>query len=147
MSLALSLATMFTKPIADKVIRSLTDRKDGALKFEKASAAMASGLMAVEALKRVYGKDFLSALNEVLGVPTKSSFSYEAGTQTYIRLDGTGVAPIKILRAEININLDRMSVLDAKGLDLRRGYEWGYRRRMAINTAYQNFGGTYLRHG
>jgi hypothetical protein len=118
-STAVSLAAMFGKPAADKLIKSLTARKDGVRKFEEASLAMVSGLTLIEAMKRSFGKDFLAALNEVLGTSPQAGFSYEAGTQSYIRSEGVETVPAKMLRAEININLDRLSLVDAKGIALK----------------------------
>jgi hypothetical protein len=122
MSIAMSLAAVLGKPIAERLIKSLGERKDGAQRFEEATAAMAQGLTAFEALKGVFGKEFFSTLNDVLGTSRNSKFSYEAGTQGYIRLDNEQATPIKILRDELNINLDRLTVLDVKNIDLRNQF-------------------------
>jgi hypothetical protein len=122
MSIALSLAAVFGKPIADRLVKSFGERKDGAQRFEEATAAMAQGLTAIEALKGAFGKEFFSTLNDVLGTSRNSKFSYEAGTQGYIQLDDGHGAPIKILRDELNINLDRLTVLEVKDIDLRNQF-------------------------
>ena len=114
MALALSLISMFGKPVADRLIKGLSGRKGGAQKLEEASAALAQGASAIEALKKIFGKDFLSILNDVLGTANNSRFSYEAGTQSYIRLDDVAGTPTKRLRDELNINLDRLAVLDTQ---------------------------------
>jgi hypothetical protein len=118
MSIALSLIPIFGKPIADKLIKSLGERKDGAQKIEAAALAMAQGLTAIEALKKTFGKDFFSTLNDALGTSSNSKFSYEAGTQGYIQLEDEQSAPVKALRDELNINLDRLTALDVKNADL-----------------------------
>ncbi len=61
MSIAMSLAAVFGKPIADRLIKSLGERKEGAQRIERATAAMAQGLTAFEALKRAFGKEFVDA--------------------------------------------------------------------------------------
>ena len=122
MSIALSLASAFGKPIADRLIKSFGERKNGAQKFEDASVAMAQGLTAIEALKKTFGKEFFSILNESLGTSKNSKFSYEAGTQGYIRLGEEHGTPVKILRDELNINLDRLTALEVKGVDLKNQF-------------------------
>ena len=94
MSIAMSLAAAFGKPVAERLIKGFGGRKDGMQKFEDASTAMAQGLTAIEALKKAFGKEFFSVLNETLGTSRNSSFSYEAGTRDYIRLDDEHGDPI-----------------------------------------------------
>lgn len=117
MSLVLSLATMFGKPAAERLIQALGTRKDGSKRLEQAATAMASGATAIEALKQAFGKDFLSTVNEVVGT-SKAAFTYEAGTQHYIRQEAAGL-PAQVLRDELNINLDRLTLLEVKGKDLK----------------------------
>ncbi len=119
MSISVALVSMFGKPVAEKLIKNLNERKDGARKFENAAAAMDAGLSAIESLKKHFGKDFFSSLNSTLGA---SSFSYEAGTHGYIQLDVEQSTPIKVLRDELNINLDRLSVLEVKGVGLKNQF-------------------------
>jgi hypothetical protein len=79
-------------------------------------------MTAIEALKKTFGKEFLAVLNEGLGMTGGAKFSYEAGTQNYIRIDDAQTSPIQILRDELNINLDRLSVLDCKASDRRNHF-------------------------
>ena len=88
MSLALSLATLFGKPAAERLIQALGTRKDGSKRLEQAATALASGDTAIEALKQAFGKGFLATVNEVLG-SSKAAFTYEAGTA---RCDHTGAS-------------------------------------------------------
>ena len=130
---------MFGKPIAESLINSLRTKKDGSQRLEDAANAMASGLTAIEALKKSFGKDFLASLNGVLG--SSSQFSYEAGTQSYIRLDDTTASPIRVLRDELNVNLDRLSVVNAEGMDIKnlfRGLVAVWKERCV-----QFYGGTH----
>lgn len=122
MTLALSLISMLGKPIADKLIKGLTSRKNGAQKLDQAAGAMAQGITAIEALKEAFGKDFLAEFNDALGTSSKSRFSYEAGTQSYIRLSDEATAPVKVLRDELNINLDRLTVLAGPPNELRNQF-------------------------
>ncbi len=117
MSILLTLTSMFGKPIAESLINSLKSKKNGTQRFDEAADAMGKGLTAIEALKKSFGKDFLAGLNGVLG--TSSQFTYEAGTPNYIRLDDTAASPIQVLRDELNVNLDRLSVLNAEGMEIK----------------------------
>ena len=84
MSVTLALLTAFGKPVADKLLKGLSETKNGPQKLEQASAAMTQGLTAIDALKKVFGKDFLSSLNDAIGTVRNPSFEYDAGTQSYI---------------------------------------------------------------
>ena len=119
MSLLLSLATTFGKPVADRLVQALVgSRKDGSKRLEQATEAIKSGASAIEALKQAFGKDFLVSLNGVLGT-SKATFTYEAGTQQYICQEDAGLLPARILRDELNINLDRLTLLEVKGNELK----------------------------
>jgi len=118
MSLALSLATLFCKPVAERLIQSLGTRKDGSKRLEQVATALASGATAIAALKQAFGKDFLAAVNEVLGT-SKAAFTHEGGTKHYIRQEAAGLPPSQVLRDELNINLDRLTRLEVKGKDLK----------------------------
>ena len=67
MTLALSLVTMFGKTVADKLLTGLQIKKDGAHKLELASNALAQGATAIDALKKTFGKEFLTTLNYAIG--------------------------------------------------------------------------------
>jgi hypothetical protein len=120
MNLAVSLVAMFGKTVADKLLAGLQSKKDGAHKLELASNALAQGATAIDALKKTFGKEFLTTLNDAIGTTGNSRFSYEAGTQSYIKLDdGEDESHINVLRDELNINLDRMAALKTHSVDLR----------------------------
>ena len=87
MSIPVALLAMFGKPLADKFLKGLLDKTDGESKLHQANAAVASGLTTIDALKKVFGKDFTTVLNDALGAVRNSSFRYEAGTSAYIKLD------------------------------------------------------------
>jgi hypothetical protein len=118
-----ALISIFGKPVADRLIKGLGERKDGAQRLEEAAAAMAQGISAIEALKKAFGKEFFSTLNDVLGAGQNSRFSYEAGTQSYIQLPDDGSVTVEILRDELNINLDRLTALNAKNADLKNQFK------------------------
>lgn len=122
MSLVVTLAAMFGKPVADRLAKGLLERKNGAQKFEQATAAMAQGLTAIDALKNTFGKEFFLVLNEAIGLSAKASFTYEASTQGYIRLEEKDTDPIRLLRDEFNINLDRLSVMNLRKSDVRNQF-------------------------
>lgn len=114
MTIALSLVSLFGKPLTDGLIRAFTNRKNGQTKLEAAAEAMAKGATAIEALRQAFGKEFLPTLNEVLAGNRKAPFAYEAGAQGYIALDEGKPLSVRILRDELNVNLDRLAVLDGE---------------------------------
>ena len=122
MSIPVALLSMFGKPLADRLFNGLLRKKDGAQKLEQASTAMASGLTAVDALKKVFGTDFFAVLNDAVGTARNSSFSYEAGTSAYITLDRAEDPAEKWLKDELNINLDRLTVLEVDANDRRNHF-------------------------
>lgn len=139
MSIPIALMAMFGKPLADKLLKGLLDKKDGAQRIEQASSAMASGLTAIDALKKYFGKDFLSVLNELLGTATNAAFRYEAGTGAYINLDHSEATPEQRLRDELNINLDRLTVLQGNASDRRNHFQglmstWQLRVRQTFDS-------------
>ncbi len=123
LTLALSLATAFGKPVADMLIRALNSREGSAAKLQKAAAALTGGATAVSALKDAFDNDFLVTLNDVLGTTNASSFSYEAGTQSYLQLNENYGTPSKILRDELNINLDRLAALKSNSDALKNQFK------------------------
>lgn len=123
MALLMSLAATFGKPVAERLIAALTSREGGAEKLKKASAALAGGATAIAALKEAFGKDFLGALNDALGASSTSMFGYEAGTQSYIRVEDSHATPSKLLRDELNINLDRLTALKVDGQALKNHFQ------------------------
>ena len=124
MSIPVALLAMFGKPLADKLWKGLLDKKDGAQKLEQAGAAMAQGLTAIDALKKFFGKDFLTLMNDAFGTAIHSAFTYESGTQDYIRVERPDAPPEEWLRDELNINLDRLTVLQGHA-DARRNHFLG----------------------
>ena len=114
MVLATSLISLIGKPLADGLIRAFTNRKNGQTKLDAAAEAMAKGASAIEALRQAFGKEFLPALNEALASSRKTPFAYEAGAQGYITLDEGQSLSVRILRDELNVNLDRLAVLDGE---------------------------------
>lgn len=118
-NLAATLAISLGTTVAEKLLKGLSNRTGGAQRLAVATAAIAQGATAIEALNSAFGKDFFSILNEARGTTSKSHFSYEAGTQSYIRLDDVETPHTKMLRDELNINLDRLAVLDAQTVDLK----------------------------
>lgn len=113
MSISVALAAMFGKPVSKKLIDTLLTRPNGTQRLAQASAAMAKGIGAIEALKGAFGSDFLKTLNDVLGSPANGKFSYEAGVSSYIKADADPTtSPFAVLRDELNLNLDRISLTD-----------------------------------
>lgn len=119
MAITATLIGIFGKTAATGLLKHLGARKDGAAKLAEAATAIERGVSAVEALRQAFGKEFLESLNETLGTPKTAGFSYEAGTATYVAINGTGQPPAVRLRDELNINLDRLTLLELKSADLR----------------------------
>ena len=117
MSISVSLLGMFGKPVAEKLISALQKKKNGAQRLEEASEAMAAGATAVEALKKAFGDDFLAILTDSLDAGQKSAFDYEAGVSNYIKIKSEpGKSAVKVLRDELNVNLDRLALAAGKEL-------------------------------
>jgi len=122
MSVAMALIPMFGKAVANKLTSKLINRPNGAQKMEAANAAMQQGMTAVEALKSFFGEDFLRELNAVTG-GGRSSFSYDAGTADYIKADSDSQHhPLKVLRDELSINLDRVNLMETKDKGAIKNY-------------------------
>lgn len=112
MTLAMALTSIFGKAAANKLTTWLIGRPNGTQKMEAASEAMQKGATAIEALKSVFGIDFLKAVDSITG-KGRSSFSYQAGIADYIKADTDPPAPpFKVLRDELNINLDRLNLME-----------------------------------
>lgn len=113
MSISMALVSIFGKAAANKLIATLTNKPNGAQKMEAAAAAMQTGATAIEALKSVFGEEaFFKAMNAATG-KGRSSFSYEAGIAEYIKADTDPPAhPFQVLRDELNINLDRLNLME-----------------------------------
>lgn len=86
MSIAMALTSFFGKALGTRLIAKLLSRPNGAQKLEQAASAMQQGMTAVEALKSVFGDDFLKAMDAVTG-RSQSAFSYEAGIADYIKAE------------------------------------------------------------
>jgi len=110
MMLISSLTSLFGKTIAEGLIKAFTTRKNGQAKLEAAADAMAKGASAIEALRKAFGKEFLPTLNELLASNSRAPFEYEAGVQGYITMDEGMPLSVRILRDELNVNLDRLAV-------------------------------------
>lgn len=112
MSLTTALATIVGKAIATKLIKRLGNKPNGVEKMAAVATAVEQGKNIVEAFHGVFGDDFQKELNAVMG-SGKSSFSYEAGTAEYIKVDPDPTrSPLAILRDELNINLDRLRYIE-----------------------------------
>lgn len=120
MSISVALGTMFGKSVGKKLIDSLVNRPNGAQKLEQASQAMVKGAGVIAALKEAFGDGVLNTLNDVLGSQGLGQFSYEAGIGSYIKADvDPSTSGLSVLRDELNLNLDRISLTDASKVALK----------------------------
>jgi hypothetical protein len=98
-------------------------------RFEKVERLVATGRSAVDACKEVFGKDFLSALNQ--GRPLSPTWTFEAGQTDYVTVTVRSkkrVARIRALRDEISLNLQRVSELSFRHDSELRSYFLGVMR-------------------
>lgn len=117
-----SLVSLVGEKLANALLKAFTSRKNGQAKLEAVVDVMGQGLSAIEALRKVFGKDFLPVLNEVLAGNGNSAFDYEAGTQAYIALDAGRPLSVSILRDELNVNLDRVAALSGDSMVIRNQF-------------------------
>ena len=104
----LALAAELGTRLAKKVGASLETKPDVSDSFEKVTSLIKTGIAAVDAFDKVFGKDFRDALSEKTD-RRLNEFTYEAGRSDYIRIEPAENNPHRILRTELNINLDRLS--------------------------------------
>ncbi len=109
MTIAVSLIGLFGKPLADGLIKAFTNRKNGQTKLNVAADAMAKGASAIEALRQAFGKEFLPALNEALSAAGAAPIGPDAGSLSYITLDGGQPLTVGVLREEASVNLNRVA--------------------------------------
>lgn len=122
MPLTSALTGLLGQIASTKLINALTRKLNGAQKMAFAAEAMEKGATAMEALKGVFGDDLPKALAEALGVGG-SSFSYEAGTADYIKADTASPhPPLRVLRDELNINLDRLNYIETNNKEGLKNY-------------------------
>lgn len=108
------LSKTFGPAIAAKILNSLRSAKDGDSKLKKVLDAVEHGASVLAALREQFGPDFQSVLNEHL-IPDANKWSFEAGTQQYIKLCADEYSSkIDALREELNINLDRLATYAAQ---------------------------------
>ena len=104
---------------------------------ERLTALMTSGSSALEAFQKIFGTStFDKALTEVME-HGRDGWTYEAGQQEYVRIlqyEDAYRTPSTILRAELNLNLDRIirvygskkAVVDNYFLGLLRQWQMRY---------------------
>lgn len=102
-------------PVAAKLLLdSLRNLKEGPNKLEKVADQLKTGESAITALNKIFGNDFLRVLNTTLGTAAHSEVSYEAGARDYIKMPiESEYSPIQVLRDELNVNLDRLTMLES----------------------------------
>ena len=118
--LAAAVGPMLAQAIFDKLVLS----KGANSKMERVVESMGKGVSVIAALHSEFGEKFLQALSEVIGNKQTHSWTYEAGTTDYIRLDPatTGQDNLTALRDELNINLDRLIGLEKMPDDALMNY-------------------------
>lgn len=113
MSVVLALGKVLGPSVAKLIFDALQQKKNGPNRIEKATELIESGSSAISALQQAFGREFLQTLSATMASKS-SNFSYEAATEAYIRLPiDSDESTLSILRDEININLDRLTLLDA----------------------------------
>ena len=126
MSFLLSLVPILGKPVAEKLLGALSKKAKGAERLKEATDLMQKGATAIEALKQAFGNDFLKTLNEIKNGSGGYKFTYEAGTSDYIKIpEQDESAKYELLRDELNINLDRLSVQETKDYAELKNYFLG----------------------
>lgn len=126
MSFLISLIPIFGKPVAEKLLNTLSKKAKGAERLQAATDLMQQGATAIEALKQTFGKDFFKTLNEIKNESGGCKFTYEAGTSEYIKItEQDKYDKYDLLRDELNINLDRLSEIETKNYAELKNYFLG----------------------
>lgn len=138
-SILAALAAEVGMNLAKRVVTNLGSKSNADSAFKKVDSLITSGTGALVALQKVFGKDFDSALSQA--IPRRSlDWTYEAGRADYTVLDAVGGKPLTVLRAELNINLDRISRENLQGETEIRNYfigvfrEWMSRYRALVGV-------------
>lgn len=114
MAPVLALLTKSIGPIlAQGVIGKLLKTNGADSKMQRVLEATEKGVSIIAALRGEFGDDFLKALSGSTGDNNAQGFTYEAGCADYIKLntETVGDARLATLREELNINLDRLTVM------------------------------------
>lgn len=108
--LAKSIGPMLAKAVIDKLLSS----KGGPSKIQRVADATEKGTSVIAALRGEFGDDFLKAITDSFGTLKDHKWSYEAGCSDYIKVDpdSTGLAALTALRDELNVNLDRLALME-----------------------------------
>lgn len=107
--LAKYIGPMLAQAVIDKLLAS----KGATSKMERVVDAIKKGMSVIAALRGEFGDDFLKAITYSLGTSNGHNWSYEAGCSDYIKIDPvkTGQEALTTLRDELNVNLDRLSMM------------------------------------
>lgn len=112
-SILAMLATTFGPMVSESIVKKLLNSKGANSKMERAMQTTEKGVSVIAALRGEFGDEFLNAITSVIGDKNAHSWTYDAGTTEYIKLNITGKSQeaLIILRDELNINLDRLVML------------------------------------
>lgn len=107
------LAKTLGPMLAEKVMGKLLTTKGATSKLQRAMEAMEKGVSVLAALRGEFGDDFLKAISDGIVDKKGHAWTYEAGISEYIKLssEGSGQGTLTILRDELNINLDRLTMI------------------------------------
>jgi hypothetical protein len=112
--------------LGKRIFSRLVDRPRADEKLKEADALISTGVSAVSALRATFGSDFDSAVSAALDT-APSAWSFESGRADYIKLtvqEGDSCGIYKVLRDELNINLDRVARTAIKN----KADQWNYFR-------------------
>ena len=97
--------------LAKKVGARLINRPKADENLRKADSLIATGTSAVSALRKAFGPEFDEAMTSAIGTGP-ASWTFEAGRADYVRValpEGPPATVYRVLRDELNINLDRVA--------------------------------------
>jgi len=118
--LAKTLGSVVAKGVLDKLLAS----KGADSKFQRALEATEKGMSVIAALRGEFGDDFLKAVTNSVSDKGAHGFSYEAGGNDYIKvsIEAGDQSDLAMLRDELNVNLDRLTILGDIPEDAHRNY-------------------------
>lgn len=108
-----ALAKTIGPMLAQTVLDRLLTTKGASSKMQRSMAAMEKGVSVLAALRGEFGDDFLKVITGTIGDKKGHAWTYEAGVSDYIKLssEGTEQKILTMLRDELNVNLDRLTMI------------------------------------
>lgn len=99
--------------LAQGIMGKLLNSKGSNSKMQRVLEATEKGVSIIAAMRGEFGDDFLQSLTGSISDSNTHGWTYEAGCADYIKLnsESEGQQRLDTLREELNINLDRLTIM------------------------------------